>query len=143
MARIPKVIPSVLRFGIGALFLYAGALKAADPAGFAGEIDHYHLLPWEAVIALALYLPWLEVICGGALFFPRFKRASLWLLLLLMLVFLMALGSAWARGLDIRCGCFGSTAAGSSVPLAILRDIGILGAILYVFIRDAGSPGVN
>jgi len=136
MARFQKVIPFLLRLGIGSLFLYAGVLKAADPAGFAEEINRYHLLPWGAVAAVALYLPWLEVICGGSLIIGKSKKAALWLLSVLMIVFLMALGTAWFRGLDIRCGCFGSTEAGSTVPLAILRDIGILGAIGYVLFRE-------
>ena len=137
MARIPKVIHFLILLGIGALFIYAGALKAADPAGFATEVDRYHLLPWEASVAMALYLPWLEIICGGGLFFQAIRRATLWLLLGLMLVFLGALGSAWIRGIDIRCGCFGSTEIGSSLPLAFLRDLGIVGAVLYLMARDS------
>ncbi len=61
---------------------------------------------------------------------------SLWLLLGMILVFLMALLSAWMRGLDIRCGCFGSTEAGAPIPIAIMRDLGILGALLFLFWKE-------
>lgn len=139
MARITKVIPPLLITVIGGLFLYAGVLKAIQPAEFATDIDHYHLLPWRAAAFFSLYLPWLEIISGGSLFFAKTRRAALWLLLSMTSVFLMALLSAWARGLDIRCGCFGSADAGSPIPIAVLRDLAILGAIVYLLWRDRGT----
>jgi hypothetical protein len=45
-------------------------------------------------------------------------------------VYLAAIGSAWARGLQIDCGCFssgGEVAAGrTAYPLDLLRDAGLL-----------------
>lgn len=126
----------LLRFLCGGLFVVAGVLKAFDPAQFAADIDHYHLLPYFAVAPLALYLPWLELICGFAAMAGAARRGALVLLLGLTVIFTFAVASAWMRGLDINCGCFG---AASAVPLslALVRDV-VLGAILFWLVRREG-----
>jgi hypothetical protein len=52
----------------------------------------------------------------------------------LLLVFVGAVASAWARGLQIDCGCFGDggqVAAGrTAYPVEILRDLALLLAAL-------------
>ena len=35
----------LVRWGIGLLFLYAGAVKIADPSGFARAVEAYRILP--------------------------------------------------------------------------------------------------
>ena len=51
-------------------------------------------------------------------------------LVIVLVVFIAAVGSAWARGLQIDCGCFGNggqVAAGeTSYPAEILRDVALL-----------------
>ncbi|HTB79917.1 MAG TPA: MauE/DoxX family redox-associated membrane protein [Opitutaceae bacterium] len=128
----------LLRFLCGGLFVIAGALKALDPAHFAADIDHYHLLPYFAVAPLALYLPWLEMICGFATMAGAARRGALVLLLGLTVVFTLAVASAWLRGLDITCGCFG---AASAVPLsfALVRNI-VFGVVLLWLVRREGRP---
>jgi putative oxidoreductase len=128
----------VLRIFIGGLFVVAGVLKALDPAQFAADIDHYHLLPYFAVAPLALYLPWLEMICGFAAMAGAARRSALVLLLGLTVIFTIAVASAWMRGLDITCGCFG---AASALPLsfALLRDV-VLCAILFWLVCREGRP---
>ncbi|WP_280791045.1 MauE/DoxX family redox-associated membrane protein [Blastococcus sp. CT_GayMR16] len=58
----------------------------------------------------------------------------------LLVVFLVGVGSAWARGLRIDCGCFGNggeVAAGETAyPLEVLRDVGLLLIALLL----AGRP---
>ena len=92
---------------VGGIFIYAGAIKAIDPVQFANDIDNYKALPWFISVRLALYLPWLEILCGLALVFRFFYRGGLSILSMLTLVFLGATVAAKARGLDISCGCFG------------------------------------
>ena len=127
-----KVIRLPLLLCLSGLFVYAGVLKALDPGAFSVEIDRYHLLPWEASVVLALYLPWMEITCGAALLFGNIRRAGLLLMGSILLVFLAALASAWARGLDIHCGCFGSADAGSTIRGAMVRDIGMLATVLWL-----------
>ena len=113
------------RLLLGGVFAYAAAGKLADPAGFVTDIDHYRLLPYPVAVAVGLYLPWLELVCAAAVVSRRQERGALLLLLGLCGVFALALASAWWRGLDITCGCFGHSAAAASLPLAFLRAVAL------------------
>jgi uncharacterized membrane protein YphA (DoxX/SURF4 family) len=117
MALVARVI-------LGAVFIYAGAAKALDPAAFAAAVDGYRLLPYPAVAVLAVYLPWLEIACGLGLFWPSTRLGALSLLFALCLVFAAAIASAWIRDLDISCGCFGAGATGAAaLRHSLLRAI--------------------
>jgi putative oxidoreductase len=129
----------ILRLLAGGIFVVAGVLKVLDPAHFAADIDHFRLLKYFAVAPLALYLPWLEIICGLAVFVNTWRRSALVLLLALTIVFIAAITSAWMRGLDIRCGCFG---AASTAPLAydLVFDVVLFG-VLFRLWRVESRPG--
>jgi uncharacterized membrane protein YphA (DoxX/SURF4 family) len=118
------MITSAGRVVLAAVFLYAGGLKALDPAGFAVSIDNYRLLPYPAAAALALYLPWLELGGGFAVLCPGIRSGALAMLLGLTLVFSGVIASAWLRSLDISCGCFGSDAHGrSALAASLMRSV--------------------
>jgi hypothetical protein len=58
-----------------------------------------------------------------------------------LIVFLVGVRSAWARGLQIDCGCFGNggqVAAGETAyPAEVLRDLALLVAALALAWRPA------
>jgi putative oxidoreductase len=59
----------------------------------------------------------------------RFLRSGgLMILNASLLVFLIAIGISWWRGIDIRCGCFGHSDATSNYRDLILRDLLLLAA---------------
>jgi len=128
----------ILAIIIGGLFVYAGALKAWDPVGFAGDIENYHILPWALNLALAFFLPWLEMLCGLALIFRRFYSGALALLLALLLVFIGASIAAKLRGIDISCGCFGHVSDQLSFAWHLVLDFAILAAVLALLKWDRG-----
>ena len=130
--RGKKVSASLLRWGVGGVFIYAGALKAIDPAQFARDVDNFRLLPYAASCAVALYLPWLEILAGSALALGVMRRGAVLILGAMLSVFVVALSSAWARGLDITCGCFGQGQNHSNYPLSLLLDLILLAALWYV-----------
>lgn len=130
----------ILAIIIGALFVYAGALKAWDPVRFAGDIQNYHVLPWALNVRLAFYLPWLEMICGLALIFRRLYSGALAILLSLMLVFIGATIAAKMRGIDISCGCFGHVSDQLSFAWHMVLDLAILAAVVALWRWDAGNP---
>jgi len=134
--RAKKIIRVLLLTGIGGVFAGAGILKVLDPASFATDIDHYRLLSWPLVAAVALYLPWLECICAAALLSGKFRPAALGLMLAMSLVFLAALASADVRGLNISCGCFGGGSGAGHLGLAIARDVLIIAAITGCLIAE-------
>lgn len=122
------------RLLLGGVFAYAAVGKLADPAGFITDIGHYHLLPYPVTVAAGLYLPWLELICAAAVLSRRQERGALLLLLGLCSLFAAALASAWWRGLDINCGCFGHRANSSALPLALIRAVA-LGLVAWFMLR--------
>jgi len=122
---------------VGGVFIFAGAAKLLDPAQFAYSISRYRLVPSPLAVAFALWLPWLELLGGACVFFPRFRRGALAILLTLGVAFLAALVSAWVRHLDIGCGCFGDDAA-THAPLeyAIGRDLLLIGLAAWLLWRE-------
>jgi putative oxidoreductase len=125
----------IVDFAIAGIFIYAGVIKAADPVQFAHDIDNYKVLPWTICVALAFYLPWLEIFCSLALIFRRFYRGGLSVLTVLVVVFLIATIAAKVRGLDITCGCFGHASQNWSFPTHLALDLAILGALLVLSFR--------
>ncbi|NLP11366.1 DoxX family membrane protein [bacterium] len=124
----------LLRWFLAAVFIFAALGKIADPATFAEQIDRYRLLPWPAVAAAAVVLPWLELLCGLLLIRGRcIQGASLWLIVLNG-VFIVAIASAIVRGLDIDCGCFSLQGQTSRVSLQrIAEDVFFLVIALLIF----------
>ncbi len=126
-------IEGVALVTLAAVFGVAGALKLAGPVVFADAIYRYRLLPWGASLVLAVYLPWLELICALALGIARLRRPAVAVMMGLCVLFLGALIAAKARGLELSCGCFGGAASGSDLGQAIVRDVVVLGlAIAYL-----------
>ena len=87
---------------------------------------------------VALFLPWLELILGLGILLPAIRRTSAALIGLLLFIFIVLHTSAWVRGLDISCGCFGSETgeAASDYRWLILRNALLLGATLLVLRQD-------
>lgn len=92
---------------LAVVFLAAAIPKIRDPAGFAKSIHHYQLLPDAWINPLAIFLPWLEwVVAVALLIAPRLRRGALLLIAAMLVMFIGAIGSAMARGINIDCGCF-------------------------------------
>ncbi len=121
---------------IGAVFLYAGILKAMHPAQFAGDIENYHLIPWTLGVRAAFYLPWLEILCGLALITRWLYAGALTILLALTVVFIGATISAKVRGIDITCGCFGAASHYLSFAGHLALDVIILLALVLLWRRE-------
>src|SRR5580765_5472668 len=125
----------ILDFVLAGIFIYAGALKAIDPVQFANDIDNYKLLPWPVSVALAFYLPWLEIFCALGLVFRFLYRGALSILSASIVVFTLATVAAKVRGLDITCGCFGHASQNWSFPSHLATNIAILTALLALLFK--------
>ena len=110
-------------------------LSLASPAEFANGIDNFKLLPWPVSVALAFYLPWLEIFCALGLVFRFLYRGALTLLIMLMVVFTLAITAAKVRGLDITCGCFGHASQHWSFPSHLATNLAILVGLLVLFFK--------
>jgi putative oxidoreductase len=73
-----------------------------------------------------------------------FTRVSAWATNALTLLFLLALLQGAARGLEIDCGCFGSSAGETSnLWFAAARDIGLLALGLHVALAPKGRFSID
>jgi hypothetical protein len=126
-------LTSRVQFVLAAVFVVAGFGKIADPPGFAHEVHNYKLLPGFAINAVAILLPWVEVVAGLALFFSLARRSAARIMGVLLLVFVVALSINLLRGRPVDCGCFGTSKVVKTdaerlkdMKWVIARDVGLL-----------------
>ncbi|MEI6535022.1 MAG: MauE/DoxX family redox-associated membrane protein [Verrucomicrobiaceae bacterium] len=122
----------------GGVFIFSGYVKVRDPQLFLMQIRGFHLLPDPFAAWLALGLPWLEIFCGAAVITGVLRRGGLLLLGMALVTFLAVLSFAWATGLDIECGCFGS-AVKTSLRVELLIDLVLLGMCIWLLRRAIGQ----
>jgi uncharacterized membrane protein YphA (DoxX/SURF4 family) len=133
----------VARIVVGGVWILAGWLKLPDPAESVRAVRAYRLLPESAASFVGHGLPALELIVGVLLVLGLGTRIVASLSALMQLAFIIGISSAWARGLQIECGCFGGGGATKNAtaayPWDIARDVGLfaLSALLAVFPRTA------
>ena len=137
--RRSNVLWRIVDFIVAAIFIYAGVLKILDPTQFAHDINNYRILPWFLSVALAFYLPWLEIFCGLALVGRFLYRGALSILTALIVVFTLATAAAKVRGLDITCGCFGHASQHWSFPAHLATNLAILAGLLALSFKAAAS----
>jgi uncharacterized membrane protein YphA (DoxX/SURF4 family) len=119
------VVMRITRIAIGLVFVTAALGKIADLPWFAQQVHNFRLTPGWAENALAMTLPWIELLAGLALVLGVRPRAGAAIAFVLMLAFTVAVGIAWARGLDFRCGCFGKAGAGTIGAAKFLENLGL------------------
>ena len=120
-----------LRVALGGVFVYAAWVKLRLPWQlFAGAIEDYKLVPAWSVIPLARSLPWAELLIGLLLVSGRWLRTASAACSLLLAVFFALMVRAFAKGMEISCGCFGP---GETISwFTLLRDGSLLVASLGV-----------
>ena len=130
-------LDGVARLLLAAVFIYAAWSKLQDPALFSDVIKSYKLVPSLLAGWMALVLPPLEMIAGVMLLVSKWSREAALVISGMLVVFIVGLAQAWVRGLEIDCGCFGSSEPGSAPPLwlDIIRDLGLLLASGWLVVR--------
>jgi putative oxidoreductase len=130
----------VLRLVLGGVFIAAGGLKIFDPAGFAVSVANYRLVPHDLINLVAITLPWIEVLAGLFLVFGFWTRASAVLISGMTAVFMVAIVTALARGLDIECGCFGTVGGRQSGLVTLGQDVVLLACGLWLIRKHPAKP---
>jgi len=132
-----------IRIIVGFVFIFAAVSKVSEPEEFARAISNYKLLPIYLINILAIALPWIEICTGILLVFGISVKENSAILSGLLLVFIIAIAISLARGLNIDCGCFGTT-GGTKVGIQkLLENFGLLllGLILIKF--GSKSPSLS
>jgi uncharacterized membrane protein YphA (DoxX/SURF4 family) len=130
-------ISTLARLGLAAVFLIAGGTKISDLAASGRAVNAYQLMSFDVAKVIGAVQPFLEIALGLLLLIGIATRLVAGIGAVLLVLFIAGIASAWARGLQIDCGCFskgGALGAGERPTYGweILRDVGflILAAIL-------------
>ena len=130
---------TLARLVTGGVWLVAGWLKVSDGAASVRAVRAYDLLPEAVVPTVGHALPAVEIVVGLALVLGALTRVAAAVSALLFAAFIIGIASAWARGLQIECGCFGGGGfdanAADKYPREIARDVGLLLLSLWLVWR--------
>lgn len=131
------------RLLLGAVWLVAGTSKITDLDASVRAVRAYRLLPETAAQVVGAGLPLVELLLGVLLVAGAGVRAAAAVSAVLMLAFVIGIAAAWARGLRIDCGCFGSggeLAAGQdpTYGVELARDTALLVLALLLARWPAG-----
>jgi uncharacterized membrane protein YphA (DoxX/SURF4 family) len=137
----------LVRWGLAAVLLTSGALKAVDPAQTRVAVLAYDVLPVRVVGLVATALPVVELALGTLLLVGAFIRWAALASAALLVVVMIGVVQAWGRGLSIDCGCFGGggpVAEGSTrYPQELMRDVGLLAAAGWLAVRPRTALSVD
>lgn len=148
-ARWPvgDLLGTLVRFGLAAVWLVSGTLKAADPEKTYLAVQAFRLLPDALAGPVAAALPFVELGLGVLVLFGVGTRVVAVLSCLVLLAFVTGIAQAWARGLSIDCGCFGGggeVAPGQTrYPQELARDAGFLALAVWLVVRPRSLLSVD
>ena len=127
---------TVVRLALGAIWIWAAVPKLSSPRTFAQAVRAYDATPEWLSQAIAYGLPVLEFCLGVILIIGVAVRIAAATSAALFVVFLIGLVQAAARGIKLRCGCFGGGGESLSTQytLDILRDLGLLVLAVYLIV---------
>jgi putative oxidoreductase len=96
----------MLRLYIAGLFIYAGMVKINYTAEFAETIASYRMVPHWGVNAMAIIMPWIELISGILLLCGIRVRSAIVVLGSLLVMFTAGIAANLIWKAPIDCGCF-------------------------------------
>lgn len=139
MRRWQPWLGTLARLGLAAVWLVAGGAKVGDLAGSGRAVNAYDVMPYDLAKVIGAALPFVEIALGVLLIAGLATRLAAGVSAALLVVFITGIAQAWARGLQIDCGCFGSGGqldAGQSPTYGpeILRDLGFLALAGFLLI---------
>ena len=138
---------TLARLVVGGVWIAAGWLKVSDGAASVRAVRAYDLLPESVVPTVGHALPAVEIVVGLALVAGALTRVAAVVSALLFVAFVIGIASAWARGLQSDCGCFGGggfdAKATDKYPWEIARDVGLLLLSAYLVWRPRTRWGLD
>jgi uncharacterized membrane protein YphA (DoxX/SURF4 family) len=119
------------RLLLAAVWAWAALAKISDPDAAVRAVRAYQLLPEALVRPVAWGLPFAELALALLLAVGLATRLAAAGSALLLGLFMVAIAAAWARGLQIHCGCFGGGGPATGVQardylVELVRDAGLL-----------------
>lgn len=135
--RVLDVFSALARFGLAAVWIFAGATKLGNHMTVTQSIEAYEIFTpyWSSLLA-SIIGP--AELAGGLILLLGIKiRPAGWVSFGVLVLFVIGLSSAYSRGLQIDCGCFGPDpdSSGGNLLWAIARDIGLIAVTLFMIYR--------
>jgi uncharacterized membrane protein YphA (DoxX/SURF4 family) len=136
------------RLVLAVVWAWAGLAKISDPDAATRAVRAYELFPEALVKPIAWGLPFVELGLALLLLIGLATRPAGWVSAVLFVAFIAMIGSAWARGLSIDCGCFGGGGVTNSFDASryaeeIVRDVVLLGLSLFVALGPRSPLSVD
>ena len=134
---------------LGGVVLYAGLIKIVDLPQSVVAVNAYQFPISDGLESfLGHMLPVVEILLGLAILTGLLSRWTALLGGLMMVAYIGAISSAWARGLAIDCGCLtpgGLLDAGQKTRygLDIARDAGLIVCSVWLIIFPASRFSVD
>ncbi len=107
-----KILTNIVRFLVGALFIFSGFIKANDTLGFSYKlVEYFEIFGTHFLIPiaqpLATFICIFEILLGFTLWMGARRKLTLWLLLLMIIFFTFL--TFYSAYFDVvkECGCFG------------------------------------
>ena len=149
-AKYQPWVTLAFRLILGGVLLVAGALKVSDPYSSATSVRAYQILPVDLANFLGFVLPFAEVVIGIFLIVGIWVRLNAIAGGALMVMFIIAIGQAWIRGISLDCGCFGKGGLLETDELPvwnytieIARDIVLAVFAFYIYRFPKGKLGLD
>lgn len=135
--RVLDVFSALARFGLAAVWIFAGATKLGNHMTVTQSIEAYEIFTphWSSLLANIIGP---AELAGGLILLLGIKiRPAGWVSFGVLVLFIIGLSSAYSRGLQIDCGCFGPDpdSAGGDLLWAIARDVGLIAVTLFMIYR--------
>lgn len=135
--RVLDVFSALARFGLAAVWIFAGATKLGNHMTVTQSIEAYEIFTpyWSSLLA-SIIGP--AELAGGLILLLGIKiRPAGWVSFGVLVLFVIGLSSAYSRGLQIDCGCFGPDpdSSGGDLLWVIARDIGLIAVTLFMIYR--------
>ena len=127
---------TVLRLGLGVMFLYSAWGKILDPGAFQTMVDNYRMLPAGVTALFAATMSMAELLVGAMFIFSKWTREAAFATAVMLAMFIIALAQAQIRGLDISCGCFNEEeGASTGVLVALVRDVLLIVPVAWLLLK--------
>ena len=137
-----KILVHISRIIVGALFIFSGFVKLVDPIGSQYKFEEYfsesvldmeYLVPYALAFSIVLIIA--EIILGIAILVGYKAKATLWSLLVMILVFSFLTWYSAYYNKVTDCGCFGD-AIKLTPWQSFYKDITLLILILLLLVKS-------
>lgn len=131
------------RLTLAGVFLVAAWYKITDLEAFALSISHYDMIPRPLLPLFTVLLAGVEVSAGLTLLTGLWRKGAAVVTGAMLVMFIVALATAYIRGLSIECGCFTADLSAekaselrSQMLTRIVQDLGLLALALNIFVNE-------